>query len=246
MPDKTTIDALCYVLYHESDAVIRTVAAESLGFLGDSRSVDALIYTANEENKTLRRAAIRSLGYIGDKKAINTLINAYRDEDPQIWKMATEALRKCGGGGIEALKSALMTADHSFPRDRAAQALNELNWIPEKEESTIYYLMGKNKWSELEKIGKPAIGPLSEVLTDNNIDTRINAVILIAEIGGDEALIPLAKALCDKSQIVRKKAEKSIIAIGSPAIPVLEKIVSNARDPDERTLTMNVLRKIKG
>ncbi|MDD4127050.1 MAG: HEAT repeat domain-containing protein, partial [Methanomicrobium sp.] len=245
IPEKVTIDALCEVLYKESDPAVRKVAAESLGFMGDRRSLDALIFAANEENKTVKGAAIRSLGYIEDKKAIKPLIDAFNDDDPYIIQMTTEALRNHGSDAIEALTYVLNTESNTGSRTRIAQALDELNWVPETEESISYYLIAKKQWEELEKIGEPAIKPLLEAISDDDIETRIAVVKTIANIGGKEAIAPLAKALCDKSSIVRKQAEASILAIGNQAVPVLEKIVANARDPTERTFTMSLIRKLE-
>ncbi|MBN2734929.1 MAG: HEAT repeat domain-containing protein [Methanomicrobiaceae archaeon] len=241
--DKNSVNALCEVLLHESDPVIRTVAAESLGFMQDFGSVDALIHAANDENRTVRRAAISSLGYIGDKKAIETLITAFKDNDPYIHGMATEALRKSGPKAKDILISALRT-EKKDSRERIAKVLDELGYRPETEEDTIYYLIAKKDWEKLEKVGKPVIGPLSVAITDDDIDTRIGAINVIAKTGEKDAVLPLAKALCDRTLVVRKRAESAIITIGRPALPALEKIVSETTDPNERTSAMNLIRKI--
>ncbi|MDD4299632.1 MAG: HEAT repeat domain-containing protein [Methanomicrobium sp.] len=244
IPEDNTIDALCEVLYHESDPVVRKVAAESLGFLGDSRSVEALVFAAREEDKTVKAAALRSLGYMGDTKVVPTLIDAYADEDANISTIATEALRNYGAFAIEHLTAAL-NSEGTSGKTGIAQALDELNWVPETEESIAYYLIAKKQWKELVNIGKPAIKPLLEAITDSDPDVRMAVVETIAEIGGEEAVNPLAKALCDNSPAVRKKAEASIFAIGKKAVPILEKIVANAKNPTERTFTMSLIRKLE-
>lgn len=244
IPEKITIDALCESLYQEPDPLVRKVAAESLGFMGDHRSVDALIYAANEENNQVKGAAIRSLAYIGDKKAIEPIIAALKNEDPYISTVTTEALRSYGEDAIDTLVSALKTKNNPS-KEKIAGVLDELNWVPETEESLSYYLIAKKNWNELENVGKAAIGPLSEAYLDDDIDTRISAINIIAKIGGEDAILPLAKALCDKSMIVRKNAENAIMKIGRAAIPALEKIVADARDPTERTFTMSLIRRLE-
>lgn len=245
IPEKITIDALGEVLFKEPDNTVRKVAAESLGFMGDKRSLEALIHAAGEVNPEVKGAAIRSLGYIEDKRAVKPLIKALSDDNHDIWQTTIEALRNHGPEAIEALTEVLNNTSDSSSKTKIAQALDELNWVPETEESIAYYLIAKKQWEELERIGKPAIKPLIEALPESDPETGLFIVTTIANIGGDEAISPLAKALCNKSTKVRKKAEEAILSFGKDAVPVLEKIVSNARDPTERTFTMNLIRKIE-
>ncbi|MBP2133907.1 HEAT repeat protein [Methanomicrobium sp. W14] len=244
IPEKVTIDALCETLYKEEIPEVRKVAAESLGFMGDHRSVDALIFASKEDNPAVKSAAIRSLGYINDSKAVKPLINVLEEGNEQVNRLAVESLKSFGKDAIEGLTEELGSVNcHNRPA--VAHALDEMNWVPETEESISLYLIAKKHWKELEKIGKPAIKPLSYAVFDEDINTRLAAVVTLGSIGGEETVPILAKALCDNSQVVRKEAETAIISIGRRAVPVLENIVANAENPTQRTFTMNILRKIE-
>ncbi|WOF16561.1 hypothetical protein F1737_07575 [Methanoplanus sp. FWC-SCC4] len=244
IPEDETINALCDVLYSETNPEVRIVAAESLGFTGDKRAVDALIFASADENTKVRASAIRSLGYSGDKKAIPTLIKAFEEDDTYIAKTATDSLKNIGSDATDALVNAIKSGDGAY-KLKIAHALDAMAWVPETEEAITYYLIAKRNWNEIERIGTPAIAPLSELTDDSDIDTRLGAVNAIAKIGGTEAIPPLSAAISDISVMVRKKAECALIEIGDPAVPYLEEIVASTNDPTKRTFAMNLIRKIK-
>ncbi|MBN1432388.1 MAG: HEAT repeat domain-containing protein [Methanomicrobiaceae archaeon] len=243
IPEERTIGALCDVLYEEKDPIVRMVAAESLGFIGDSKGLDALVYAViNDENTRVKSAAIVSLGYFSDPEATDTLISVLDSKDHFMCKKAVEALKNSGSEAIPSLLDAMTSGRYN--RTNIAYALEALSWVPETERDIIYYLVAKESWDEIERIGEQAIGVLAELLNDQDPESRINAIDMIDKIGGGDAIQPLSLALGDSNTTARKKAEYALLKIGKDAVPCLEEIVANTGDPNVRTFAMKLLKKI--
>jgi len=82
---------LAELLQYDSDANIRSRAAESLGIIGDSRAVPALVDALDNDHETyVRFSAAEALGKIKDKRAADALYAHLRD-------------RKVGGSCLRAL-----------------------------------------------------------------------------------------------------------------------------------------------
>ncbi|MCJ7444483.1 MAG: HEAT repeat domain-containing protein [Methanotrichaceae archaeon] len=77
---------------------VRSIAAESLGKLNDTRAFDPLTQSLNdeEEDSQVRWSAAYALGKLGDHKAIDPLIQASKDEDKSVQEASNEALGKLG------------------------------------------------------------------------------------------------------------------------------------------------------
>ncbi len=238
-PQGRSVLALGRALYSESDEDVRQLIAESLGRLGDGRGVKPLIDSLEDGSRPVRLAAIRSLGLIGDAMAAGPLIRELADEDYEIVYVTEEALGRIGPAARPALAKALRSGDHTL-RSHVAEILEEMKSIPRDPAEKAWFLIGKERWYDLDEIGTPALAPLVEVLADRNVHVRIGAVTAISRIGGTGAIPPLVAALGDPSPIVRKRAENALVAIGSPAADVLREAIDRGsmRDPSvaERVL----------
>lgn len=244
IPEERTIKALCEVLYEEKDPLVRMVAAESLGFIGDKQGLDALIYAVtNDDNTRVKSAGIVSLGYFSEPKAIETLISVLDCEDLFMCKKAADSLKNSGNDAIPLLLDAMTTGGHS--RTHIAYALETLSWVPETERDIIYYLIAKEKWDEIEKIGEQAIEVLAELLKDSDPESRVSALEMIEKIGGKTAIQPLILALGDTDTAIRKKAEDALLGKGKAVVPYLEKVAADTDDPNMRTFAMKLIKKIE-
>ena len=210
IPDEVTITALCGVLENDHNSLVRTVAAESLGFMGDKRALNPLIAASKENDKALKSAALRSLGYINDEQAIPTLIETLKNADPEIVTIATAALTQYGYEATKALEHALMTEKGSA-REKITYALDELGWVPENEEAISYYFIARKQWSELEEIGEAAIPALQSAIADSSIEVKISAMNTIANIGGDQAAAALESIIESSSDETEKTLAKTML-----------------------------------
>ncbi|UUX93498.1 HEAT repeat domain-containing protein [Methanoplanus endosymbiosus] len=236
--------ALSGAMYNERDPVVRTAAAESLGFAGDDMAFDALIFAIKDEDSRVRIAAIRSLGYLNSKKAIKPLISALKEEDLNIINQITDSLKSLGEDAVRELSESLHSCKNSTIRYNIAEALDSLSWVPETERDIIYYLIAKDNWEEVRKTGEVAVGPLEEILSDDNYEVRLAALETIIAIGGKKTIMPMIKALMDPNSIVRKKSEAGLVKAGESALPYLEKTVAESDNPNLKTFAMKAIVKI--
>ena len=210
IPDDVTITALCGVLEKDNNSHVRTVAAESLGFMGDKRALNPLIAASKENDKALKSAALRSLGYINDEQAIPTLIETLKNADPDIVTIATAALTQYGYEATKALEHALMTEKGSA-REKITYALDELGWVPENEEAISYYFIARKQWAELEDIGEAAIPALQSAIADSSIEVKISAMNTIANIGGEQAAAALENIVNTSTDATEKTLAKTML-----------------------------------
>ena len=74
----------------------RTVAARSLGRIGDSAAVEGLVAALDDVSAWVRCPAAEALGRIGDPAAVNPLGKALNDKDADVRECAANALRQIG------------------------------------------------------------------------------------------------------------------------------------------------------
>jgi len=82
-------------------------------------------------------------------------------------------------GDVEGLIKALKDNNKGV-RKAAVEALGEMKWKPKNDTETAWYLAAKGEWGELITLGKPAVGPFVQALTDDNKDVRTAAAYALA------------------------------------------------------------------
>ncbi|MCQ8894323.1 MAG: HEAT repeat domain-containing protein [Methanolinea sp.] len=93
------------VLLSDTDWKVRYRAAEALGEIRSSKSVQALIGALSDEKDHVRYMAAKALGEIGDRGAVPALIGTLGDENPFVRKAAVLSLGKIGdNSGKEAVR----------------------------------------------------------------------------------------------------------------------------------------------
>ena len=95
----------------------------------------------------------------------------------------------------------------------------------------------------LVKIGEPAVGPLIQILNDEDPRIRIIAATALGEIGNTQAIEPLADVL-RRDDIAEKEAALALAKIGKPAFDALIQALGN-KSAIVRLLTLDTLSRIK-
>jgi hypothetical protein len=202
------VDGLIRLLMHR-DAAVQYDAVSALGDIGDDRAVKPLIdVLMKDQYSGVRWRAARALAQIGEP-AVEPLIGLLSHPVEDIrWKAAI-ALGEIGDRrAILPLIRLLLDHDH-FVKGRAAHALG--------------------------LIGRDAVEPLAEVLSQGDDDLRWGAAIALGQIRDPSATIPLAIALKDRNENVRSEAAAALAAIGPPAAGrlasfFLERSLAECRD----------------
>ncbi|KQC04968.1 MAG: hypothetical protein APR53_09170 [Methanoculleus sp. SDB] len=218
--NERSIDALIEAMNTERNYRVRAVIAEALGYMGNRSSIDPLIVALRDRDEEVQMAAAHSLGYIGDRRAIEPLIQALNDVDYRVRHVALEALRDPSGIPQDHLVNALKYGEKEF-KQGVAEALDQLGWEAGNDTEYAYYLIGKDRWGELDRLGPAAIGPVTEALQDESIDVRLIAMKTMSRIGGAQVVAPLIETLGDSAPAVRMGAERVLIEIGEPAVAML-------------------------
>lgn len=76
----------------DSEAEVRSAAAEALGEIGDDCALEPLIALINDSEEEVRSAAARALGEIKNDRAVDTLIALLNDSETLVREAATYAL----------------------------------------------------------------------------------------------------------------------------------------------------------
>jgi len=241
--NKRAIEALIGSLHREPDSEVRATVAEALGYMGSRQAIEPLALALRDRDEAVKIAAARSLGYMGDNRALEPLILALSDVDDRVRHAALEALKDPGDAVRGRLVGALRSGDEKF-RAGAAEALSASGWVPENGGEEALYLMARDRWAEVERIGADALPAVAGALSDPSIEVRTNAVRTIARIGGDAAIAPLIRALEDDALAVRKRAEQALVDMGDAVLPALTLAAEEGR-PEAREEVRRIIDEIR-
>ena len=196
----------------EEDFIVRGAAAFALGKIGSDRVVKPLMAALGDEHPDVRRAAedgLRQMGAEGMIKLaaahsqaatesaaqgapdLQPLIEALGDKNSKVRCEAVEALAEIGSeAAAEALVDALGSAIFTFTTG------------------------GEASWA-LQKIGVPAVRPLSGALCDQSSrGRRHTAAMVLGKIGDGEAVAPLIEMLNDADNDMRILSATALGRIG--------------------------------
>lgn len=137
-----------------------------------------------------RGAAIRILGEIGDSRAVDVLIQCLKGNDYSEKKAAANALMQIGDHRAIPHLKALLKDKRQEIRKTAADALVSLGYKEQREAAQINFLLAQEDWSELARMGKPAVTPLIKYLANTNVISATSAQDCLVEIG-ESAVLPL-------------------------------------------------------
>ncbi len=210
------LDELIAGLKTEKNHHVRCVIAEALGYTGNRRAIDPLIAALRDRDEEVQMAAAHSLGYIGDQRAIEPLIQALNDIDYRVRHVALEALKDPAGVPQEHLVNTLKFGEMEL-RTGVAEALDQMGWKPENDTDLAYYLIGKGRWRELDRLDAAALEPLSNVIEDKPADIRLEAVKTVARIGGKGSVQLLIKGIQDENPVIRKISARALAGLGADA-----------------------------
>jgi HEAT repeat protein len=90
LKDKRAVEPIISLLKVESDAYIRTAAAEALGKIKDKRAVEPLISALKDEDGAVRAAAAEALGKLGSQKAIASLKRLAKEDSREEVRLAAK------------------------------------------------------------------------------------------------------------------------------------------------------------
>ena len=211
------VDPLLAALKH-ADVEVRTLAAWSLGRLGDKRAVGLLAAALKDKDEQVRAAAAGALKGIADPGAVQALAEAMTDQASDVGDSAAEAMTALGPAAVQPLIAALKDKDPRV-RARAAGALGEL-----ADQQAVAPLVAALKDDDervprlaaeaLAKIGPPAAKPLIAALADSDAKLRMLAAEALGELRDMRAIKPMMALLIDSDRQVRMSAVRALDRMG--------------------------------
>jgi HEAT repeat protein len=172
-------------LLSNEDQFVRRGAAETLGYFGGQKAVNALIKVLNcDEESFVRGSAAEALGQIGDEQAVGDLIEAFRNiEAGYRWHM----------------ENALAALGNEQVVDYLIEALREKNRDVRLHAATTLGRIGNEK----------AVDPLIEALKDDGY-SPFHAAEALIKIGNEKAVDATVKALNSQSGEVRQQIAEAL------------------------------------
>ncbi|MBA7483459.1 hypothetical protein ES707_18974 [subsurface metagenome] len=177
-------------------------------------AVPVLLKALGSKEPRIRSESARTLGKIHDARAIPALIRAVEDPQADVRVRAAEAL---GEMGDDRAKPALVEAlnDHCHPvRMEAAWALDRLDWMPRSDLQRAEYLIAREQWNELVRMGRPAIPPLIRALEVDYSGVRTGASEALRQLG-QPAFDALNAAMRSENPGLREQVEIALEYIRS-------------------------------
>lgn len=220
-------------LLHEAGDEIRPLAAMALTEIG-SPAVEALIRLLSIP--PLSNTAATALVKIGEP-AVEECIHALGSLEGEGEEVLQNVLAAFGESAVPALIQSLISG-RSRTRSQAAAVLARMSWEPWNDTEQAWYLIAREEWVELARLGHPAVDPLIRVLNGDDDRIRCEAAAALGEVGDPAAIAPLIDALSDGA--IAPVAADALVAIGVPAtVPVLRLL--EARDGGVREYAVEVL-----
>jgi len=226
--DERAVEPLLTALKNDETGGVRWKAAEALSKLG-TPAVAGLISALQHDDDDVRWKAAIALGEIGDPKSISPLISLLCDDDRYVRSRSAYALSMIGEPAVDPLIHALREGDGNL-RWGAAIALGKIQ-NPRAIEPLIRALADKyenvraESAAALAAIGKPALGPLLQVLKFSDGAVRLEIVTALGELHDTGAIQPLIQLLENADEDERKAIADALDAILVPAVkPMIMRI----------------------
>ena len=146
-------------------------------------AVPILIKALGSADPRIRSEAARTLGKIRDTQVVLPLIKAVHDPQLDVRIRAIEALGEVGDDRAKPPLVNALSDPHHMVRMEAAWALGRLGWVPQSDMQRAEYLIAGEKWSELVRMGRPAIPPLIRALGIGYSGVRTGASEALRQLG---------------------------------------------------------------
>ncbi len=215
MKNKGDIHGLIRLLDHRKNEV-QWRAADALGTLGEA-ACEPLLRPLAYPRIHVRIGAVEALGAIKSKRStehlIHTLMTDTSSEVRWVTALALGEIRD--KRAIPALLASLKDKDR-YVRYGSAKALEQIGWSAETDLDKAYYYIALEDWDAITKMGKPAIGPLIAMLSDEHPAIRVRIIEILGSTGDAEARNSCKRVLRDPDEHVRWSGVLSSQRCGVP------------------------------
>ena len=174
---------------------IRFFAARCLGNLGGQSAFIPLRDLLQDPDALVRLNAIKALKQIDGEGVMDVLLPALNDPYPSVCQEAVDGLCDLGDARAMPPLIELLYNDEEDLREKAANALQILNWQPDKDQDGAAYYAARKMWNKCVESKKKALKPLLLALNAREHLIREGAARALGQIGDTRAVKPLISAL---------------------------------------------------
>jgi HEAT repeat protein len=125
--EKLAVPMLIELLNNDQPKETRLMVIESLGKIGDSSSIDALVALLSEEDKEIKIAVCNVLGLIKNAEAVMPLVSILEDKDVRL--TAIWALGNIGDKSAVPALTTLLDDKDKYVSSNAANALKKIGSV---------------------------------------------------------------------------------------------------------------------
>jgi len=181
-----------------------SMVARILGDTKNDRAVEPLTGLLKHRDPNVRREAVDALCKLGTGKAMDAIFHALSDPDPRIRIIAAKNLGQLGRSAVPALLALVQAED--------------FDGRPLPEKRAFYEALGMAGGEDMLPVMKEALRRKSLIRRGQGDELRACACEGLGHIGGPEAEALLAKAMTEKSTLVRTAAQSALrrLAGGEP------------------------------
>ena len=224
------------------DERLRKLGAETLGEIGDTRSVFALVRVLSDPESKVRLAVILALGklHTTDRREVIPLLGRLGDQGPAVRKAAVEVLAKkkdrrvviplisCWRDSSREVRQAVATALGEVGDQGAGPTLVRMSRdYSEKVALAAIASLGKLRYLSATEL-------LIDLFHSGRSKTRDQAAQALATLRSDRANKALVQALRKVS--LRPAAQRALATIGEAAAPHLNLLLQDPRTPRSTAL----------
>jgi HEAT repeat protein len=199
---------------NDSQEPVRFAAMRALGEIGETTALQALTQQLEYYRKGEGAwSAIDALARIGHASSVPLFKARLADRDAFVRRAAAEGLGRAGASADLAALETVATADSSeMVRAAAAFALQKLgqNYIARLVEALDASSMAPQIASYFIELGQPVAASLTPHLKDPDEAIRGNVALILGAIGTSAELPAIEPLLQDRSDEVRRAAERAI------------------------------------
>ncbi len=228
---------------------------------------EVLIAEAYDKNSALRMSAVKAVSKMRISNIFEVMLPFLKDEDPYIKENAFIAISKINDGRIlEPLFNCIFdrnygygnllnnfariknsrVPDHIIPilysidysgRQEIAGALRGAGWKPKNIVDGVFYFLIEREYGELEKMRKPALMVLTDIVNDKSSPLReaaISALGKIRPVTSDAVRTLITNLKSDDYSVRRNIIEALAAARDKRSVYALMKIAKNERSDDRK------------
>jgi len=218
----------------DPDREKRKHAINDLISLGSAAAsvVPEVLPLLTHSDKNIRRDVVQAIGQIGElsKPALPTLVERLGDDDPGVWRVSRIALLQVDPGADVLLRA--LGHENARIRQSALDAIPRLATMPEPPVKALIARLSdgaeiKQRVTDmLIKIGKPAVAPLADAVSDDQLG--VNVLDVLAAMKGTAApAVPKLIEVVQASPTLGAHVARTLGEIGAASVPALADILAD-------------------